>query len=78
MTKPNQLPKTKAGEKKCKHVWKEDEMFACGAVMMICGPPDDLGEETRVVCQKCGEVEYVRMKDLGSLMDIYKAGENDD
>jgi hypothetical protein len=57
-------------KKKCKHQWKEDEMFAIGAVTLISGSPQDLGEETRVECEKCGKVEYVRMKDLGSIVDF--------
>jgi hypothetical protein len=58
---------------KCNHKWKEDEMFASGAVVLISGTPQDLGEETLVICQKCGERRYIRLKDLGSLMDMYKS-----
>jgi hypothetical protein len=29
-----------------------------------------MGEETRVICKLCGAVDYVRIKDLGSLLDI--------
>jgi len=63
--------KSKTTQKEHKHEWKEDSMFASGAVIMIAGGPNDLGEETRVVCE-CGVFDYVRIKDLGSLMDIYK------
>lgn len=59
-------------KKKHIHKWKEDPMFASGAIMMISGSPQDMGEETRVYC-KCGEVKYIRMKDLGSIMDIYNS-----
>lgn len=59
--------------KKCNHKWKEDEIFACGAVTMITGSSKDLGEETRLVCEQCGESKYVRTKDLGSILDIYKS-----
>ena len=65
-------------KKNCKHQWKEDEMLASGAIVLVCGSPSDLGEETRVACTKCGKVEYVRVKDLGSIVDIYKEAINDD
>jgi hypothetical protein len=58
--------------KKCKHEWQEDPMFADGAIVMVCGSANDLGEETRVICKKCGKCDYVRMKDLGSIADIMK------
>jgi hypothetical protein len=47
-------------------------MFAEGVITIISGSPKDLGEETRVICSKCNEVRYVRMKDLGSLTDLLK------
>ncbi len=58
--------------KKCQHKWKEDPMFASGVIFMVCGSSNDLGKETRVVCKKCGLVEYVRMEDLGSITDMVK------
>jgi len=64
-------------KKKCKHEWEEDEVFASGAITMVSGSPKDLGEETKIVCQKCGEVRYVRIKDLGSILDIYEEVKND-
>jgi hypothetical protein len=63
----------KIKKKTCKHNWKEDEDFASGMIMMVCGSPNDLGEETRAICTKCGEVNYVRMKDLGSITDLLKS-----
>ena len=59
---------------KCSHKWVEDEMFASGAVTIIAGPIKDLGEETRLECEKCGEIKYVRTKNLGSILDIYNSG----
>lgn len=71
-------PKTKTKDpKKCKHQWKEDPDFASGIMIIVSGSPKDLGQETRVICRKCGEVKYVRMKDLGSLMDMYERAKND-
>lgn len=55
------------------HDFVEDEMFASGAFVAISGSPKDLGEETRIYCKKCGYVKYVRVKDLGSIMDIYNS-----
>jgi hypothetical protein len=46
-------------KKECEHKWVEDEMFACGAIMMVGGSIDDLGEETRIECTECGAVDYV-------------------
>lgn len=60
-------PKSKDGV----HEFIEDEMFACGAMMMVSGSPKDLGEETRVYCKKCNYADYVRVRDLGSIIDIY-------
>ena len=45
-------------EKVHEHDWKEDPMFADGTVMMFCGSPSDIGQETRVLCE-CGAVDYV-------------------
>lgn len=61
--------------RKHKHTWVEDEMFASGAIMIVSGSPKDLGEETRLVCE-CGESKYVRVKDLGSILDIYERHES--
>lgn len=65
-------PKNKQKKVECKHHWAEDEMFACGAISMISGDPQNLSEETRIVCDKCGEADYVPKKRLGSLMDLVK------
>lgn len=50
-------------KEKCEHKWKEDEMFASGAVMMVSNAGGehslDMGHETRVVCEKCGAADYV-------------------
>lgn len=46
-------------KKECKHKWKEDELMACGAVMMFFGGVDDLGEETKLICEKCGAIDFV-------------------
>jgi predicted nucleic-acid-binding Zn-ribbon protein len=43
----------------CNHEWEEDEMFACGAVTLMVGTLTDMGEETHVICKKCGESDYV-------------------
>lgn len=43
----------------CEHKWKEDEMMACGAIVMMAGTIDDMGEETKVVCEKCGAMDFV-------------------
>ena len=61
--------------KKCKHKWEEDPDFASGMLMMVCGPADDLGQETHVFCKKCGASDYIRIKSLGSMVDIYKSTE---
>ena len=61
--------------KKCKHNWKEDEMFASGVIKLVVGSPKDLEEETMVVCQKCGETKYVKVKDLGSIIGMIKQKE---
>lgn len=45
-------------DKECEHKWKEDEMFASGAVMMFGGGVSDVGQETRVICENCGAVDY--------------------
>lgn len=42
-----------------KHKWKNDDMFDCGAVHMICGGIDDLQEEMRQTCE-CGAVRFVK------------------
>ena len=53
-------------KKLCIHEWVEDEMFVSGAVIMVTGSPNDLGQESRCVCRTCGAVRYGRIKDLGS------------
>ena len=44
----------------CKHEWVEDEMFKSGAVTMLFGNIGDVNEETKVICKKCGEWDYVK------------------
>ena len=51
--------------KKCKHEW-EDAPYPPW-ITMIAGTPNDLGEEKRIVCKKCGELNFVRVRDFGSL-----------
>ena len=62
----------RTNKSKCRHNWKEDPMFASGAMTMVSGSPKDLGEETRMICGKCEAVDYIRIKDLGSILDIYE------
>jgi len=45
---------------KCEHKWKEDELFKTTAVTMFFGGIGEIEEETRVICQECGEVDYVK------------------
>ena len=61
-------------EDKCTHEWEEDEMFASGAITMITGTLDDLGKETRVICKKCGDTDFVP-KDIFNRLNLLK--END-
>jgi formylmethanofuran dehydrogenase subunit E len=63
---------TTTGEKKCQHHWSEDEMFACGAITMIGGDMQNISEETRIVCDKCGESDYIPKRRLGSFIDLVK------
>lgn len=42
----------------CKHEWEEDELFKSGAVVMLFGNIDDVKQESRFICKKCGEVKY--------------------
>lgn len=67
-----QIPKPKV----CKHVWEEDEMFASGAIMIIAGNPNCLGEETKLVCKKCGKEDYVpkNITEQFSLLDLFNKG----
>ena len=46
-------------KEECKHIWKEDEMMASGTVMMFGGTISDMGEETEVICEKCGAIDFV-------------------
>ena len=69
MTTPK--PKGQNKTTKCKHDWQEDEDFASGMLMMVAGRGNDLGQETHVFCKKCGASDYLRIKDLGSMVDIY-------
>ena len=45
---------------KCNHNWKEDELFKSGACVMLFGDIGDVNQETRVICKKCGCVDYIR------------------
>ncbi len=44
-----------------KHDWEDDEMFGCGAVIMLTNdnPERSLNEEMRQFCKNCGKVRYV-------------------
>lgn len=64
----NSTPKQSG--KECKHHWVEDEDFASGAFLMISGGPDSLSEETRVECSKCGDIDFIPKRRIGSLLDI--------
>lgn len=44
--------------KKCKHEWEEDELFASGVIGMVSGKIGELKEETRMICSECGKVKY--------------------
>ena len=46
-------------QEECKHEWQEDENFSNGAVIMITGTVGDMKREIRMVCKKCGEIDYV-------------------
>jgi hypothetical protein len=50
---------------KCKHDW-EEAPYPEGMILLA-GTFDDMGEEKRVVCKKCGELDFIRIRDLGSL-----------
>lgn len=50
---------------KCKHEWEEAPYP--DYITMVVGTFDDMGEEKRMVCKKCGELDFVRVRDLGSL-----------
>ena len=62
-------------KEKCRHKWIEDEMFTCGAITMIAGTPKDMGEETRFICKKCGDVKYKVIQKLGTLLKVCGFGE---
>lgn len=68
------LSKVEVEQKPCKHKWEEDEMFASGAIMIISGNPNCLGEETKLVCEKCGEEKYVpkNIMEQTTLLDLLK------
>ena len=57
-------------EEECKHRWEEDPMFASGAITVICGDPKNLVRETRLICEKCGAVDYVPTENIGSITDL--------
>jgi transcription elongation factor Elf1 len=69
--------KTTKRKTKCQHQFKEDPMFADGMVTLVTGTPQMLTEETLMVCEKCGKHRYVKIKNLGSLLDIYHQGIDD-
>ena len=48
-------------EEKCNHEWIEDELFKSGAVVMLFGNIGDVQRETRVICKKCGMVNYMQV-----------------
>ena len=54
---------------KCKHKWIKDQP---DFITLVSGTPKDLGEEVRMKCTVCGKVEYRRVKDWGSIVDIAK------
>lgn len=53
----------------CEHDWQEDELMASGAVTLIGGRIDDLKQETKVVCKKCGVVDFVP-KNIENKIDL--------
>ena len=55
----------------CGHKWKEDELFACGALTMFEGKVDDMGQTTLLVCTLCGEHQYVP-KDVLNRVNLLK------
>lgn len=59
--------------RQCKHEWVEDEMFSSGAIMIISGSPNCLGEESLVRCSKCGKEEYVpkNITEQYSILDLF-------
>ena len=57
-------------ENECDHDYEEDPRFASGMISIVAGGPKDMGEETLVVCRKCGDHQYIRVKELGSLVDM--------
>ena len=44
----------------CEHNWKNDPMFEDGTVIMDFGTIDDMRQEMRQWCEKCGEVRYIK------------------
>jgi hypothetical protein len=42
----------------CKHEWKEDELFANGGIIMMFGNINDIKQESRFVCKRCGKINY--------------------
>jgi hypothetical protein len=49
-------------KEECEHKWIEDKRFKNGTVMMFCGDIGKLKRETRVICSKCGCIDYLRVK----------------
>ncbi len=54
-------------KQKCEHQWKEGEMIACGGLFLISG-------DRRIVCQKCNDVRYFKMKDTDFVEMTWKRG----
>jgi hypothetical protein len=49
---------------KCNHNWKEDEHFKQGKVIMFFGDIGNVNQETKVICSKCGEIDYIKKGEL--------------
>ena len=48
----------------CEHEWKEDERFKGNGVIMLFGNIGDVNRESRVICKKCGAVDYQNTKEI--------------
>ena len=57
-------------KQKCNHEWVEDEFFKEDMAKMLLGNFDSLRGEIRLVCKRCGEVDYILKKDwLGEYLE---------
>jgi len=45
----------------CKHEYKEDERFKGDGIIMLFGNIGDVKREVRVICDKCGNVDYLKI-----------------